>query len=131
AAGKQMSSFVDEFPGPLILLVSSFALANPRFQTAEAELASSTRQRGYTRAYLEQRQNLGFQGARLFSALANDLARTFPNASIIYRPHPFEGDAIYKFLLEPLPNLHMSRQGTVEGWVLRAKSLIHWESATA
>jgi hypothetical protein len=68
---------------------------------------------------------------RELAALANRLARRFPEATFVYRPHPFENESTYLFLLDPLPNLSLVKRGTVDGWLLRASGLIHVSSSTA
>jgi len=61
----------------------------------------------------------------------NHLAKTLPNITFIFRPHPFEGDEFYRRRMLRLPNLHVVKKGTVDGWLLRARAMIHWCSSTA
>jgi surface carbohydrate biosynthesis protein len=130
-AVRCMSSYVDTYPEPIILINSSFTLANPRFQKPDQEMEWMINKFSYDRMFVEKwrnTQDLALQG---LVALANQLAKRFPQATFIYRPHPFEGQSVYEELLEPLLNLHLVKEGTVDGWLLRAKALIHWGSSTA
>jgi surface carbohydrate biosynthesis protein len=130
-AARAMSSHVDTFPKPLILVNSSFTLANPRFQSADQEAEMMVSKFSYDRDYVTKwlkTQRAALEG---LASVANAVAGRFPAATVIYRPHPFEGESVYQTLLKPLPNLHLVKEGTVDGWLLRAKALIHWGSSTA
>ena len=59
-------------------------------------------------------------GLQQLAALAVDLAHRFPQATVVYRPHPFERMATYDTLLPPLENLHCVRTGSIDAWLLKA-----------
>jgi len=42
-AARRMSSYIDSYPEPIILINSSFTLANPRFQSREKEVDADAR----------------------------------------------------------------------------------------
>ncbi|MDY6876668.1 MAG: surface carbohydrate biosynthesis protein [Chloroflexota bacterium] len=130
-AVRRMSSFIDTYAEPIILINSSFALANPRFQSPEKEMEMMVNTFSYDRDFMEKWHNTQDQAMKGLASLTNRLAERFPGATFIYRPHPFEGKEAYKELLEPLPNLHLVKRGTVDGWLLRARALIHLGSTTA
>lgn len=71
------------------------------------------------------------QALRLMANLANKVAARFPESTVVYRPHPFEGLDIYRDLLNSLPNLHLVREGPIYGWILRAKAVIQRGCSTA
>src|SRR6185436_5246196 len=64
-------------------------------------------------------------------ALAHRLAGRLPGVTLIYRPHPFENPETYRPLLAGHPNLHLVKQGPVDGWILRACVVIQRGCATA
>jgi surface carbohydrate biosynthesis protein len=130
-AARRMSSYVNAYSEPMILINSSFTLANSRFQSPKKEAEMMINEFSYKRDFVEKWMHTQETALKGLSALANKIARFFPEVTVIYRPHPFEGEEIYKELLEPLPNLHLVKKGTVDGWLLRAKALIQWGSSTA
>ena len=130
-AARRMSPYVDTYPEPIILINSNFTIANSLFLSPEKEIEWMVNKFAYSREFVEKWRQTQETAIKLLSSLANKLAKHFPEVTFIYRPHPFEGEEIYKTLLEPLPNLHLVKKGTVDGWLLRAKALIHWGSSTA
>lgn len=131
SASKEMSGYADGYSSPVVLINASFPMANPAFMTPEQEVEQMVKTFRYRREYVEgfvRAQTIGLRG---ITRLANDLAHTFPEATFIVRPHPFEGMAAYRFTLDELPNLLLRKQGTVEGWILRASCLIQLGSSTA
>jgi len=126
-----MSPYADRYNNNLILLNGIFALANPRFQTPEAEVEMYVRHFGRDRASVLAAQQGQRRVMEAFVAVANRLARRFPNATFVYRPHPFERLETYCQLLEPHKNLHLVQQGTVDGWILRARALVQFNCSTA
>lgn len=128
---KRISPHVETYANNLIIINSSFALANPRFQTPEKEVEMLTQRMAYDRSYVDEWLQAQQQAMHGLTRLAVALAHRFPDATFVYRPHPFEGEAVYREALSGLPNLHLVKKGTVDGWLLRAKAVIHWGSSTA
>ncbi|GAI20555.1 unnamed protein product, partial [marine sediment metagenome] len=126
AAARRISQHANGYGEPMILINSGFTLANPRYQSPKKELKMIITKSPYSRDLTKKRMYAQKNALEALSSLANTLAGRFPKVTFIYRPHPFEGEKIYKSLLKPLPNLHLVKQGTVDGWLLRAKALIHW-----
>lgn len=130
-ASKAMSEYASGYTPPVVMINASFPMANPAFLTLEQEIDLMVKNFHYRREYVEGFAKAQTRGLRGITKLANELARTFPEATFIVRPHPFEGMAAYRFTLDELPNLLLRKQGTVEGWLLRASALIQIGSSTA
>jgi len=130
-AALKMSDYADEFKQPIIMINSSFTLANSRFQSPEKEMAMMIEKFSYNRDFMIQWMANQKNALNDLASLANHLARHFPDATFVFRPHPFESIETYDDLLESLPNLHVVKKGTIDGWLLRAKAVIHWGSSTA
>lgn len=131
AASLGIQAAAEGFSDNLIMINGSFAFANSAFQTPEQEMAMLVDKMSYPREYAEQWIRAQQAALKGLTSMANALAQAYPSATFVYRPHPFEGESVYKELLEPLPNLHFIKKGTVDGWLLRAKALVHWGSSTA
>ncbi len=129
-AALQASAQLAGYAPPLILVNGSFPRANPRFVTPEQEV-QSWQGLGFTRDYIVRFQQIEHDAMLGMAEVTNHLARTFPDATIIYRPHPFERVDTYDTLLEKRPNLQLLKIGTVEGWILRANVIVHRNSTTA
>jgi surface carbohydrate biosynthesis protein len=130
AAALRSSASIDEFPQPIILINGSFPRANPVNLTPQLEL-QSWMGLGFERDYVERHQRIEQESLVAMANIANHLAARFPQASIVYRPHPFERVETYRELLQPLKNLHLLKEGTVEGWILRATAVIQHHCTTA
>jgi surface carbohydrate biosynthesis protein len=115
----------------MILVNGSFPLANPRFQTPEREVEQLIQEFSYDRDFAYGWQRTQSTALLGLAALVNRLAARFPDVAFVYRPHPFEGTERYADLLERLPNLHLVKEGTVDGWLLSARAMLHWGSSTA
>ena len=120
-----------DYADPLVLINCNFTLANPRFQSPEQEAEMMIQRFSYGRefimAWLEAQRAALAQMMELAGRLARDLAQ----ATVVVRPHPFEGHRAYEKGLARLPNLHLDGRGTVDAWLLRARALVHWNSSTA
>ena len=60
-----------------------------------------------------------------------DMAKAFPNADIVLRPHPFENEKLYETLFEDLPNVRVVREGTIHSWIAGSELLIHKDCFTS
>ena len=130
-AALRSSPYVASYPPPLVLINGNFPVANPRFQTPEEEVRMMVERFGYDPARALEWQRASRQAMHELAALSNRLARKFPQATFVYRPHPFENTETYETLLERHENLQLSKVGTVDGWILRAKAVIHRSCSTA
>jgi surface carbohydrate biosynthesis protein len=129
-AALRASSALDTFRPPIILVNGSFPRANPRFLTPEQEIQSWAGL-GFTREYMLRFQAIERQALHEMAAVANHLASAFPDATVVYRPHPFERVETYDELLDKRTNLKLLKIGTVEGWILRSAVIVHRNSTTA
>jgi len=131
-AALEIAHYAEPFRRPLVLINGSFPLANPAFQTPDREVEMMVKYFGYAQEYVRWWQGTQVSALRGLTRLANELARRFPDVDFVFRPHPFEGQHVYRFTLDTeLSNLHFEKAGTVDGWLLRASALIHWGSSTA
>ena len=53
------------------------------------------------------------------------LARTLPELLVVVRPHPVEDVETWRALLGPVPNVLVSRHGSISRWIRGAEALIH------
>jgi surface carbohydrate biosynthesis protein len=80
---------------------------------------------GMTRQFAEALHDQKMAVFKAFQALIPQLSRAFPGLSIIVRPHPTEGQDIYRRLASGISNIHVTNEGNVVPWLLAAKALIH------
>lgn len=130
-AALRSSTHVDEYPRPLVLVNGNFPVANPRFQTPEEEARVLVDYFGYDWDVVLEWQRTARRAMHELSALCNNLAAKFPRVTFVYRPHPFERSDTYGDLLKDLPNLHLVKTGTVDGWILRASAVLQRSCSTA
>ena len=120
-----------DLPRPIVLLNGNFPLANPQFSTREDEGRRLIDQFGFPPADVEQWLEAQAEGMAGLTKLANLLAERFPEATFVYRPHPFESIARYSGLLDERPNLHLIRKGSVDSWILNSAAVIQRSCSTA
>jgi len=130
-AALDCSAHVEKYPRPLVLVNGNFPVANPRFQTVEEEARMLVESFGFDRNVVVKWQSTAQRAMHELSALCNSLATKFPEVTFVYRPHPFERSDTYGELLDNLPNLHLVKTGTVDGWILRASAVIQRACSTA
>jgi hypothetical protein len=53
------------------------------------------------------------------------VARANPDAQVVIRPHPLDADGSWQALVGELPNLVITREGTVSAWLRRAHLVVH------
>lgn len=63
--------------------------------------------------------------------LVNAIAVRWPKETIVLRPHPSEGNAIYEAVFHDLQNVHVLHEGPVAPWLLACRLLIHHACTTA
>ena len=116
----------------MVLLNANFPAVNPlNFPTEEANIQNRLLHYEDNRRVILGYHDIQRETLRQFVELANHLAERFPQAHFVYRPHPNERVEGYQGLLKPYPNLHLIKQGTVEGWIFRAKVVIQRGCSTA
>jgi surface carbohydrate biosynthesis protein len=65
-----------------------------------------------------------------FVEMLPKLSRSFPNNTIILRPHPSENHKVWQKLLTGLPNVRVIGEGNVIHWILASKVMIHFNCTT-
>lgn len=127
----QMASYGHRYKSNSILINGNFPLANPGFQSPEAEVEMYVKRFGYSRDLVVGSQQRQHRTMCELTALTNRLAQRLPSVTFVYRPHPFERKESYEQLLKPHPNLHLVKDGTVDGWILRSKAVVQRSCSTA
>lgn len=127
----QDSSPAAAVAGPILLVNGAFPLANPGYQTREQEVAMLVGTFGYDEAEVRGWQQTQDQTIRAMIEMTVDLAREFPDATVVYRPHPFERMKTYEEPFRSVPNVQLRREGTVDGWILRSRAVIQRNCSTA
>jgi surface carbohydrate biosynthesis protein len=122
---------VDALPRPMVMINTRFSLVNPEYGTRETEKLAIMRLSGRDQDEVERWQDIQQKALEEMVDLANSLASQYPHITFVFRPHPFENLNTYKTLLKNLPNLHLIREGSIHGWIMRASAIIHRCSSTA
>ena len=122
---------VSDYGRNLILLNGNFSLGNPGFVGRDDQHRIMVDSLGHEPAKVRQWQDRECAALRELCSLANWIARRYPQATVVYRPHPFESLAPYRELLQRWPNLHCVRQGSVDVWLARARVVIQRSCTTA
>jgi surface carbohydrate biosynthesis protein len=63
-------------------------------------------------------------------AAVRALALAHPDLTVVVRPHPVESPAAWRDLLGPVPNVLVSREGSVSAWVRSALAVVHTGDTT-
>ncbi len=122
--------------GNFILINSNFNLINayhpdmnlimPGPNPGDASILSRrSKSLGLSREYAE-----GFTAYKRailgdFEDLVPFLDRTFPDFTIVVRPHPAENQEVYKRVASTCEHVHVINEGNVVPWLLASKALIH------
>ncbi|HEX7087907.1 MAG TPA: surface carbohydrate biosynthesis protein [Vicinamibacterales bacterium] len=115
---------------PRILINTNFSMSNPRFVSPETNVANLRDVYGWDAARVEALLDAERRAIDAVIAMAGDLAREFPHAQIVLRPHPFENPGRYGELLA-LPNAEVNGRGPVQAQIARARVVIQRSCTTA
>jgi surface carbohydrate biosynthesis protein len=117
---------LDRYAQPMVMINTHYPRGNPGpgFGSFE-QIYKLLLERGYTPAGAQEYLDQSKTAFQEMAGLANYLAERFPQATFIFRPHPFELLDTYRQLLKDLPNLRLVREGLVYGWLLRSVAVIH------
>ena len=63
-------------------------------------------------------------------ASVRGVAERFPELSVVVRPHPVESVAAWRDLVGPLPNVVITRDGSISPWVRAALAVVHTGDTT-
>lgn len=66
-----------------------------------------------------------------FVHLVYEVARGFPDRTIVLRPHPVEDPAVYERLFAPVRNVIIRGEGDAGAWIRRSQCLVHNGCTTA
>jgi surface carbohydrate biosynthesis protein len=66
-----------------------------------------------------------------FVRLVPFLSRSFPERTIVVRPHPSENHRLWREVAQGLDNVEVVNEGNVAAWLLAARALIHNGCTTA
>jgi surface carbohydrate biosynthesis protein len=128
---------VEEFKaayGDFILVNTNFNHVNafgPDMNLFKPSAGPSRRQRfgraarGMSRAYAEglrDHKNAVFED---FKRLIPRLSQSFPDHSIVVRPHPTENQGVYRDIATRCRRVHVTNEKSVVPWLLAAKAVIH------
>jgi surface carbohydrate biosynthesis protein len=80
---------------------------------------------GMSRAFAEALRDQKTAVFESFQRLIPELSRAFPGLSIIVRPHPTEGQEVYRRLVPGSGNVHVTNEGNVVPWLLGTRALVH------
>jgi surface carbohydrate biosynthesis protein len=114
---------------PILLVVGSFNLANPRFLSVEQEVELLVSRAQQDRGAVERRLEVERAALSSLVVLTNALADALPSARVVYRPHPFECVETYSSLLSE--RVELCRSGSAIEWILQADALIQRGSTLA
>jgi surface carbohydrate biosynthesis protein len=114
-----------------ILVNGGHAEANPRFGDAAAVYRHLAGTFGWTRERIDEiiaAQRIAMAGT---IELARELARDFPEADVVLRPHPFEAVEPFAEAAQGQANLLVDGSGTIQRAILGAAVAIQRTSTTA
>ncbi len=80
---------------------------------------------GMTRAYAEGLRDHKQAVFESFQRMIPRLAGAFPGLAIVVRPHPTEGQDIYREMAASIGSVRVTNEGNVVPWLLAAKALVH------
>ena len=81
--------------------------------------------RGMTRKFALSLQDHKKALYKKFQQLIPELENTFPDYSVVVRPHPSENQEIYQKIASECTRVKVTTSGNVVPWLLAAKALIH------
>ena len=112
-----------------ILLNTNFPTVNPRFSRGSEDETKSMVAAGFTEVFA---RTFIADARRAYEGILNtteQLARDFPDAKFVLRPHPFEDATAYLRLRGP--NLSVHQEGSALEWIALCRLLIHQNCSTA
>jgi surface carbohydrate biosynthesis protein len=80
---------------------------------------------GMTREFAEALRDQKQAVFEAFLRLVPELARVFPQLTVVVRPHPTEGQEAYKQLAAGNERVRVTNEGNVVPWLMAARALVH------
>jgi surface carbohydrate biosynthesis protein len=108
--------------------VNSFSPVQNLFQPVKnrnEEAVFGKAARGMTREYAEGLRDHKQAVLEDFQRLIPALEQTFPNYTIIVRPHPTESQDIYNRIAARCERVRVTNEGNVVPWLMATRALIH------
>jgi surface carbohydrate biosynthesis protein len=128
---KSSLAYVKTDDRPMILINTRFPLIFPRFQRELKDEMNVMINSGYEESYVgESVRQYYLVWAEIVNVVA-DLAKSFPKAVFVIRPHPFEDKKIYKQVFRDIPNIRIAQEKTVLPWIRSSLLLIQKGCSTA
>ncbi len=81
--------------------------------------------RGMSREYAEGLRNHKLAVFGDFQRMIPELEKSFPDYTLVVRPHPTEGHEVYRQIAAQCRRVKVTNEGNVVPWLLSAKALIH------
>jgi surface carbohydrate biosynthesis protein len=81
--------------------------------------------RGMSREYAEGLRDHKLNVFNEFQRMIPELEKSFPDHTIVVRPHPTESHAVYRDIAGRCSRIRVTNEGNVVPWLLRAKALVH------
>jgi hypothetical protein len=81
--------------------------------------------RGMSRDYAEGLRDHKLAVFRDFQRMIPELEKSFPDYSIVVRPHPTESHEVYRQIAARCQRVKVTNEGNVVPWLLSANALIH------
>lgn len=116
---------------PRILINTNFSISNSRFVTAEQNREQLEGELEWSAGAVEQLVTAERAALAEVFTLVGRLARDFPEADIVLRPHPFERLETYDAAVRAAGNIELSAGGPVQPEILRAAAVIQRSCTTA
>ena len=130
-AALEASPYVSTIHKYMVLINGNFPLANHIIYTPEELVEIYSRDKVCSESEVLYRQQVTREGMLRMVELTNHLAARFAHVDFVYRPHPVERLEPYLNLLDSTNNLHLTKEGTVDGWIIRASAVIQRSCSTA
>jgi surface carbohydrate biosynthesis protein len=108
--------------------VNSFSPVQNLFQPVKSsreETKFGKAARGMTREYAEGLRDHKTAIFEDFQRLIPALEQTFPNYTIVVRPHPTENQDIYNKIAAKCQRVRVTNEGNVVPWLMATRALIH------
>ena len=115
----------------VVLFAGNFSIGNPGFGSVEAVARAQVQNERFSPEDVEAWQTKQIQALDGLVKLANLTAETFPETKVVVRPHPFESMVPYREQLRDLPNLQLTREGSIRFLLARTSLVVQRGCTTA
>ena len=119
---------------PFLLISSNMAICDSR---PFSKMITSQRATGYYERVPELfkeafiRKSSDYLKAMVFIEAIKYLSKNNNGYDIVFRPHPTEKIEFWKVLMNGIPNLHITNEGSVNAWTQKAFAVMHHGCTTA